>query len=105
MHVRCESRAAPRVGPDPTEPDGALRGDWSHHMGRSLQAYEAQSSPLYLDQGALDLTKTRPSVADKRRTFRRLHEAGCFVIPNPWDVGGALYLQSLGFEALATTSS
>jgi 2-methylisocitrate lyase-like PEP mutase family enzyme len=74
-------------------------------MGRSLQAYEAQSSPLYLDQGALDLTKTRPSVADKRRTFRRLHEAGCFVIPNPWDVGGALYLQSLGFEALATTSS
>jgi 2-methylisocitrate lyase-like PEP mutase family enzyme len=47
----------------------------------------------------------RPSVADKRRTFRRLHESGCFAIPNPWDVGSALYLQSLGFKALATTSS
>jgi 2-methylisocitrate lyase-like PEP mutase family enzyme len=47
----------------------------------------------------------RPSIADKRRTFRRLHESGCFAIPNPWDVGSALYLQSLGFKALATTSS
>jgi 2-methylisocitrate lyase-like PEP mutase family enzyme len=49
--------------------------------------------------------ETRPSVADKRRAFRRLHEHGCFAIPNPWDVGSALYLQSLGFQALATTSS
>ncbi|SRR5579859_664375 len=48
---------------------------------------------------------TRPSIADKRRTFLRLHDAGCFVIPNPWDVGSARYLQSLGFKALATTSS
>lgn len=47
----------------------------------------------------------RPSIADKRRTFHRLHEEGCFVIPNPWDVGSARYLQSLGFKALATTSS
>jgi 2-methylisocitrate lyase-like PEP mutase family enzyme len=47
----------------------------------------------------------RPSIADKRRTFHRLHESGCFVIPNPWDVGSARYLQSLGFKALATTSS
>jgi len=45
------------------------------------------------------------SIADKRRTFRRLHEAGCFVIPNPWDVGSARYLQTLGFKALASTSS
>jgi len=37
--------------------------------------------------------------------FRRLHEGGCFVIPNPWDVGTARYLQHLGFPALATTSS
>jgi 2-methylisocitrate lyase-like PEP mutase family enzyme len=51
------------------------------------------------------MTQIRPGVADKRRTFRQLHEAGCFVIPNPWDVGSALYLQSLGFKALATTSS
>src|SRR5471032_1708152 len=48
---------------------------------------------------------TRPSIADKRRTFLRLHLDGCFVIPNPWDVGSARYLQNLGFKALATTSS
>jgi 2-methylisocitrate lyase-like PEP mutase family enzyme len=47
----------------------------------------------------------RPSIADKRRAFHRLHEDGCFVIPNPWDVGSARYLQTLGFKALATTSS
>src|SRR3982751_4896173 len=37
--------------------------------------------------------------------FRRLHESGCFVIPNPWDVGSALVLEQLGFSALATTSA
>jgi 2-methylisocitrate lyase-like PEP mutase family enzyme len=37
--------------------------------------------------------------------FRRLHESGCFVIPNPWDAGTARYLRHLGFQALATTSS
>lgn len=51
------------------------------------------------------MTESRPSVADKRRAFRQLHASGCFVIPNPWDVGSARYLQSLGFKALATTSS
>ncbi len=51
------------------------------------------------------MTATRPSIADKRRMFKTLHESGCFVLPNPWDVGGARYLQSLGFKALATTSS
>ena len=45
------------------------------------------------------------STADKRRLFRALHESGCFVIPNPWNVGSARYLQGLGFQALATTSS
>jgi len=42
-----------------------------------------------------------PRVAE----FRRLHESGCFVIPNPWDVGSALLLEQLGFSALATTSA
>src|SRR5476649_1406812 len=51
-----------------------------------------------------DLSMT-PSTVDKRRTFRVLHESGCFVIPNPWNVGSARYLQGLGFKALATTSS
>jgi 2-methylisocitrate lyase-like PEP mutase family enzyme len=45
------------------------------------------------------------SIAEKRVIFRTLHEQGCFVIPNPWDVGSARYLQGLGFKALATTSS
>src|SRR5579885_2537722 len=50
--------------------------------------------------------RSSPStIAEKRRTFRRLHEAGCFVIPNPWNIGSARYLQSLGFKALASTSS
>jgi 2-methylisocitrate lyase-like PEP mutase family enzyme len=35
--------------------------------------------------------------------FRTLHESGCFVMPNPWDVGSTVYLESLGFKALATT--
>jgi 2-methylisocitrate lyase-like PEP mutase family enzyme len=47
----------------------------------------------------------RASIADKRRSFRHLHESGCFVIPNPWDLGTARYLQHLGFKALATTSA
>jgi len=46
-----------------------------------------------------------PTAADKRRTFRTLHEQGCFVIPNPWDVGTARYLEHLGFKALASTSA
>ena len=45
------------------------------------------------------------STADKRRAFRALHQSGCFVIPNPWNVGSARYMQGLGFKALATTSS
>jgi methylisocitrate lyase len=43
--------------------------------------------------------------ADKRATFRKLHEAGCFVLPNPWDVGSAKALQHLGFKAIASTSA
>jgi len=42
---------------------------------------------------------------DSRAEFRRLHESGCFVMPNPWDVGSARVLEQLGFPALATTSS
>lgn len=45
------------------------------------------------------------TAAAKRATFKSLHAAGCFVIPNPWDVGSARYLAHLGFKALATTSS
>jgi 2-methylisocitrate lyase-like PEP mutase family enzyme len=45
------------------------------------------------------------TVTEKRATFRTLHESGCFMLPNPWDVGSARYLASLGFQAIATTSS
>lgn len=51
------------------------------------------------------MPSSRPSTADKRCAFRTLHESGCFVIPNPWNVGSARYLQGLGFKALASTSS
>ncbi|HTW63489.1 MAG TPA: isocitrate lyase/phosphoenolpyruvate mutase family protein [Bryobacteraceae bacterium] len=43
--------------------------------------------------------------APRREAFRKLHESGCFVIPNPWDRGTACYLAHLGFAALATTSA
>ena len=46
-----------------------------------------------------------PTIADKRKTFRELHQSGCFVIPNPWDVGSAKVLADLGYQALATTSA
>ncbi|WP_159006321.1 isocitrate lyase/phosphoenolpyruvate mutase family protein [Bradyrhizobium sp. S69] len=45
------------------------------------------------------------TTADKRATFRNMHQSGCFVLPNPWDVGSALALQHLGFKALASTSA
>ncbi|QPF82371.1 isocitrate lyase/phosphoenolpyruvate mutase family protein [Bradyrhizobium genosp. L] len=45
------------------------------------------------------------TTADKRTTFKKMHESGCFIIPNPFDVGSALALQHLGFKALASTSA
>jgi 2-methylisocitrate lyase-like PEP mutase family enzyme len=44
------------------------------------------------------------NLEERRQIFRKLHESGCFVIPNPWDAGSARYLQHLGFQAVATTS-
>ena len=41
----------------------------------------------------------------KRATFRALHKQGCFVLPNPWDVGGVRRLEKRGFKALASTSA
>src|SRR4030095_7925494 len=48
------------------------------------------------------MKSTQTSLAAK---FRALHEPGCFVLPNPWDIGTAIYLERLGFRALATTSA
>ncbi len=43
--------------------------------------------------------------SNRIQVFRQLHQSGCFVIPNPWDLGSARVLTQLGFQALATTSS
>ena len=48
------------------------------------------------------MKSTQTSLPEK---FHELHEAGCFVLPNPWDVGTAIYLERLGFKAVATTSA
>ena len=42
---------------------------------------------------------------DRVAEFRRLHDEGCFVMANPWDIGSARILQQMGFRALATTSA
>lgn len=47
----------------------------------------------------------RPIQESSVAKFRALHESGCFVLPNPWDIGTAIYLEHLGFKALATTSA
>src|SRR5476651_392372 len=65
------------------------------------RANVARSRP-FLSRG---FSMAKPSTTEKRNVFRRLHDAVCFVIPNPWNVGSARYLQGLGFKALATTSS
>src|SRR4030088_491020 len=53
-------------------------------------------------QGAIEMPAT---LADKRAAFRKLLQSGCFIIPNPYDVGSARALQHLGFKALASTSA
>ena len=50
------------------------------------------------------MTHITPSISDKRQAFAALHQSGCFVIPNPWDVGSARMMAALGAQALATSS-
>ncbi len=63
------------------------------------------SSPSTFVHGFVRGAHDAPALAARRRAFRALHEQGCFVIPNPWDLGSARYLEHLGFQALATTSA
>src|SRR5689334_15877412 len=56
--------------------------------------------PSGRDEAAMTRT-----VAERRASFRSLHQQGCFVLPNPWDMGSARLLAHLGFQALASTSS
>jgi 2-methylisocitrate lyase-like PEP mutase family enzyme len=56
-------------------------------------------------QTTREASDLRTTVGERRQEFRRLHSEGCFVMPNPWDVGSARYLQHVGFPAVATTSA
>jgi len=51
------------------------------------------------------MNEARSALPSAIATFRAMHETGCFVLPNPWDIGTAVSLQHLGFKALATTSA
>jgi 2-methylisocitrate lyase-like PEP mutase family enzyme len=62
-------------------------------------------NPFTASRDGTEGSRSSANFSARRQAFRRLHEAGCFVIPNPWDVGSARYLQHLGFPALATTSA
>jgi 2-methylisocitrate lyase-like PEP mutase family enzyme len=65
-----------------------------------------QSGVIQLSAFQLCATlRAMKSIEQKRAEFRKLHETGCFAIPNPWDIGTAKYLQHLGFKAIATTSA
>jgi 2-methylisocitrate lyase-like PEP mutase family enzyme len=77
-----------------------LSVEWSITMSVATPS----TSVPRLAAGAHDAT-SQAALAARRKAFRALHERGCFVIPNPWDVGSARYLQHLGFPALATTSA
>ena len=46
-----------------------------------------------------------PQQSSATAKFHTMHESGCFVLPNPWDIGTAIYLEHVGFKALATTSA
>jgi 2-methylisocitrate lyase-like PEP mutase family enzyme len=59
-------------------------------------SFPASSAPI------ADMSSAQESALAK---FRALHQSGCFVLPNPWDIGTAIYLHQLGFKALATTSA
>jgi 2-methylisocitrate lyase-like PEP mutase family enzyme len=63
------------------------------------------SAPRLVAGAGTDQATLQAALTARRKAFRALHERGCFVIPNPWDVGSARYLQHLGFPALATTSA
>src|SRR4029450_13989408 len=90
--------------------------NWSRSKGPAIGPVSRQILPRSIPYGGgrcgtvsspnhpKELPMTR-SVADKRAAFRALHQQGCFVLPNPWDVGSARLLQHMGFAALASSSA
>lgn len=81
-----------------------LRDDPERHVGTPVQIHAVRPRPG-TGTALPDSFTAMAQPDDRQLTFRRLHAAGCFVIPNPWDVGSAKLLEQLGFPALATTSS
>src|SRR6202023_65609 len=79
--------------------------DLGSHVKLEPATRRPDSAAQAMEQGMPNEEIPMPTVTDKRRTFHDLHKSGCFVIPNPWDIGSARYLQHLGFKALATTSA
>ncbi len=73
-------------------------------MGSSASAVAKMDRPVDYSTPVTDRS-FMPTVVERRKRFRELHQSGCFAIPNPWDIGSARYLQHLGFKALATTSA
>src|SRR3954454_18750600 len=89
---RRTSSSSPRSG-------RSCARSWREASGRTGAAFLSTRRQQTL-RGATMLT-----TADKRAAFKKLHESGCFIIPNPFDVGSAKALQHLGFKALASTSA
>ncbi len=76
------------------------RPELSTKHGNDLSTFPGVVPPLAFDMQAAGFIQR-----DAVKEFRALHESGCFVLPNPWDRGTAIYLHRLGFKALATTSA
>ena len=106
MHVGGVLPTLPRITPvSQIESSSGLLGEnrsLSTDMEYAMKTFE---QPFPMVSVGVEGAHSRTAFGARRQAFRALHEAGCFVIPNPWDAGSARYLQHLGFPALATTSA
>ena len=97
------STRAEMIMPVRARSDGAVLGTIDVESDRVNPFTDRDRELLSTCAGAL--AALWGGTADRCRVFRRLHQSGCFVLPNPWDLGSARLLARLGFQALATTSS
>ena len=84
-------------------PDAAGSGAWRHPIAIAATSSGKDEVTALNHRDSISSAMTQATT--RIDAFHRLHESGCFVIPNPWDVGSARVLAQLGFPALATTSS
>jgi len=79
---------------------------WDHRGTPYLPICSREAIINFVEGLAFECLNTAmPTIEEKRTQFRKLHESGCFALPNPWDIGTAKYLEYLGFKAIATTSA